>query len=303
VVEEYVRACKDAVARKDESHPDLAYADLTGQWTGAREVLRRLEALPESCPAHPGRDCAPETPGVYECRVEPVTTVPTILDALTMLGRALRANSGGIHTSVTLEVTSGDHFDTVARGLAGHAYSRIGERIHCETGEVPVAIVRAQRHHTTSAPAHPASAWCDGEHDWDGRGADLPSDGRMEVRCSRCPAVARLDSLAYRIPQRPEPEPTAPEVVWEGEGVLVTDMEPVGIVVDNVGRHPLNEVALILGRALAEAKREVAKAAESMRERALAQAHILATAHVNPKVREACASLAREIGALSLEET
>lgn len=46
---------------------------------GVRTILRDLDALPnppaapessaESCPVHPGKNCAPETPGVYECRI------------------------------------------------------------------------------------------------------------------------------------------------------------------------------------------------------------------------------------------
>ncbi|WFG54130.1 hypothetical protein Mx9_p23 [Myxococcus phage Mx9] len=119
-----------------------------------------------------------------ETRIAPTPT-PSILDALTALGRALRSSSGGIHTLATLEV-SGDHYDAVSCGLMGHEYTRVYEdRIHCETGEVPIRIVRRQQapneapapNHSTPSNSSPAVVW-------EGRGLKVDGDG--EIDASEC---------------------------------------------------------------------------------------------------------------------
>lgn len=120
------------------------------------------------------------------------------------------------------------------------------------------------------------------------------------------------------------PARAAPGVVWSGK---VFDNTDTRIMSDNrvwvlIQGQWLEEddgpfIAEAFARALAEAKRELAgsvnpialaavrktsfeEGAESMRERAAAQALILAHSHVDPNVRDACARLALEIAALSL---
>ena len=162
----------------------------------------------------------------------------------------------------------------------------------------------------------------------------LASNESKSCPCPDAPAQHKFScSLA---------QPTAPEVVWEGEGVRVL-ADGTWVIESPV---PVLNVISTLTRALAEAIKAkvhaqdesaklgpvldvirealkpygctfpggglvgiangvdevVHKAAESMRERASAQALVLAKSHVDPNVRAACERLVREIDALPLEE-
>lgn len=107
----------------------------------------------------------------------------------------------------------------------------------------------------------PALVWCeDNDHHWDTKDGDLPSDGRQEAKCTRCPAAAtraRLDVKLYRIPSKPaQAEPAAPEVEWQwrdesGNSANVTTH-------GHLHSHgDIWEVAHALARSLVEEKRRL----------------------------------------------
>lgn len=240
-------------------------------------------------------------------RIAPAPT-SSILAALAKLGRSLRANSGGIHALVTLEV-SGDHFDATARELAPHKYSRpAADRsgsIICETGEVPIRIVRKVIIQTPTPEVPPLK----------------PVPGFAMPPPSVQAAI--------------QAQPSAPDVVWERGDVQV--LEDGRWLLKGTGMKA-TDVCELLARALAEAKREVdyqrnrankaeeywrkdmaevpRKAAESMRERAakecdaramhcLAQARGLPDGPVKAKwilAADEAQLMARDIRDLPLED-
>ncbi len=277
------------------------------------------------------QECAgPEMAGIRDAtsaRIAPTPT-PSVLDALTSLGRALRANSGGIHTMVTLEV-SGDHYDTVSCGLLTHEYTRVyADRIHCETGEVPVRIVRRTTtpNPSTASNSSPTPEVQPLKPETDACGAcNGPLESSRTAVCETCAPEREWFEQAAAVETVMAPAlPTAPDVEWcdTSEGAWRTTQS-------NAARD--------LARGLADAKREVAearkatedamresthryeveipeamkKAAESMRERAAAESMRERAAKEcdrtanNPDVpdtiREAARLLAKCIRALPLE--
>lgn len=148
-------------------------------------------------------------------REPPVQGKPSILGALTGLGRALRANSGGIHTLVTLEV-SREHYDAVACGLVGHEYTRVfADRIHCETGEVPVRIVNKSLTLATP-PSGPGGGETKPETCGMARYVqhDVGPDHRITEPCSHPPKHGGLHSWEPAPRARIAPTPT-PESLKE----------------------------------------------------------------------------------------
>ncbi|NTX08964.1 hypothetical protein [Myxococcus sp. CA040A] len=266
-------------ARTQEQEGELHIA--AGGWAAAKEIKERLLAGPvpevitradvERVVEDIAEDCNGVTGGTAPAPASFVRGAREVLLRLSNPPAAPESSTNPLHGA---EVPTG----TLVETFPGSPFVRLIPR------------------QPTPVPEVPALKWCEDEHDWDGRGADLPGDGRLEVKCSRCPAVARrmrVDSRAYAIPERPkpEPEPAAPEVVWTGDGVRVladgtweTWTPAVNEWLPNAhGGHRANPIA----RALAEAKREQEdirrkmrinhmervvverdRAAESMRERA-----------------------------------
>lgn len=223
-----------------------------GRVEGCHEVLRRLDALPEPPlppqPIHSARHDGTFVPPL------PVTRCAACLEESGHRPGCPfgQRQSNPLHGA---EVPAG----TLVETFPGSPFVRLEPRPRAMTPPPEVPALKAESHYRCAdpdceAPEHPECG-----HVLTGR-----PPGSLRATCRKAP---HGDDVPHRWDEEPgtmSPEPTAPEVVWTGDGVRVLADgtwefwgQNIGIWLPATpGHEPQTDD---LARALAEAKREAAR--------------------------------------------